>query len=98
MLAALDAAAGEPDAEAVRMMIAAVAILGAGRAAKFAAPEDERRVEQAALGEVGQQARDRQVGLIATTLRASGVVAVRIPRLARHEELHETNAAFDETP
>src|SRR5262249_44820602 len=43
-LPADDTAAGEPDAEAIRMMIAAVAILSAGRAAEFAAPEDERRI------------------------------------------------------
>ena len=45
-LAALDAAAGQPDAEAVGVVVAAVAALRAGRAAELAAPEDQRLVEQ----------------------------------------------------
>ena len=52
--AALNAAAGERDREAVRMMIAAVGLLGAGRAAEFGADDDERFVEQAALLEIAE--------------------------------------------
>src|SRR5439155_3547235 len=39
--AALDAAARQPDGKAERIMIAAVAALGHGRAAKFPAPQDQ---------------------------------------------------------
>ncbi len=42
-LAALDAAAGQPDAEPVGVMIAAVLVLGTRRTAELAAPEDQRR-------------------------------------------------------
>src|SRR5437762_2435215 len=44
--AALDAAAGQPGAEALRMMVAAVA-LGTRRAAELRAPDDDRLFEQA---------------------------------------------------
>ena len=46
--AGLHAAAGHPHREAVRIMIAPVAALRGGRAAKFPAPKHERIVEQAA--------------------------------------------------
>ena len=55
--AAFDAAAGHPDAEAVRMMVAAVAVLRAGRAAELGGPDDQRLVQQAALLEILQQRR-----------------------------------------
>ena len=52
--ARLDAAAGQPDGEAARMMVAAVVgrrelALAVDRAAEFAAPDDQRVVQQAAL-------------------------------------------------
>ena len=52
--AALDAAAGQPDAEAVVVVVAAVAPLARGRAAEFAAPEDQRVIEQTELLQVAQ--------------------------------------------
>ena len=56
--AAFDAAAGQPGAEALGMVIAAGAF-GAGRAAEFGAADDERLVQQSALLEVLEQAGDR---------------------------------------
>ena len=55
--AALDAAAGQPDREAARMVVAAVAVLGQfalriARAAELAAPDDQGIVEQAAAFQV----------------------------------------------
>ena len=52
--AALRAAAGHPHGEAARVMVAAVVLVGQAalrvdRAAEFAAPDDERVVEHAAL-------------------------------------------------
>ena len=41
-LAALDAAAGHPDGEAPRVVIAALALLVEGRASELSAPDDER--------------------------------------------------------
>src|SRR5262249_62287581 len=60
--AALDAAAGQPGAEALRVVVAAVA-LGARRAAELRAPDDQRVLEHAALLEVLEQAGDRLVHL-----------------------------------
>ena len=62
--AAFDAAAGHPHAEAARMMVAAVVCrgeraLGIDRAAKLAAPDDERVVQHPALLQVLQQGRHR---------------------------------------
>ena len=50
--AALDAAAGQPDREAVGVVVAAVAALRPGRAAELGRPDDQRLVEQAALLQV----------------------------------------------
>ena len=63
--AALDAAAGHPDGEAVRIVVAAglLACLRDRQPAELAAPDHQRLVEQAALVEVRQQAGDRLVGL-----------------------------------
>ena len=57
----LDAAAGHPHGEAARMVVAAVVVLrepalAVDGAAKLAAPDDERVVEQAALLEVLDEA------------------------------------------
>ena len=46
--AAFDAAAGQPDGEAKRVVIAAVGPLGEGRAAELAGPDDQRRLQQPA--------------------------------------------------
>src|SRR4029079_14843051 len=46
-LAAADATAGEPHGEGEIVMVAAFAALGFWRAAEFAAPENERGIEQA---------------------------------------------------
>ncbi len=59
--ARLDAAAGHPHRERLRMMVAAEAAAEAGlafdhrRAAEFAAPDHERVVEQAALLQILHQ-------------------------------------------
>ena len=58
----LDAAAGQPHREGIRVMVAAVgAPLHHRRAAEFAAPDDERVVQQAALLQVLDQ---RGAGLV----------------------------------
>ena len=59
---ALDAAAGQPGAEALRMMIAAVA-LRAGRTAKFRAPDHNRLIEQTTAFQILEQTGDRLVDL-----------------------------------
>ena len=57
--AALDAAAGHPDREAVDVVVAAVGALRAGRAAELGGEDHERLVEQAAPLQVLEQAGDR---------------------------------------
>ena len=68
--AGLHAAAGQPDGEAARMMVAAVVVgrelaLAVDRAAELAAPDDQRVVEQAALLQVLTSAARRLVGVAA---------------------------------
>src|SRR5262245_64813097 len=70
--AGLDAAAGQPDAERVLVVVAAdplraVAFLVHRRAAEFAAPDDQRAVEQTAPFQVPDQGSDRLIGLLAAT-------------------------------
>ena len=64
------AGTGEEDAEAARVMVASVVGLGeralrVDGAAKFAAPNDERVIEQAALFEVGEERGGGLVGVAA---------------------------------
>ena len=62
-LASLDAAAGHPHREADVVVVAPLAGLCLRRAAEFAAPEDERALEQPSTLQVLEQAGDRLVGL-----------------------------------
>src|SRR5262249_40225631 len=52
---AFDSAAGQPDRESERVMIATIRPLRARRAAELGGPDDQRLVEQAAAFEVFQQ-------------------------------------------
>src|SRR5262245_58878960 len=60
---ALDAAAGQPDAEAVRVVVPPVHPLADRQAPELAVPEDQSRVEETAALEVLDEARDRLVRL-----------------------------------
>src|SRR4051794_10159385 len=53
--AAAHAAAGHPGAEAGGIVVASIAALRKGRAAKLAGEKDERVLEQAALLEIGHE-------------------------------------------
>ena len=69
-LTAFDAAAGHPDREAARMVVAAVVVggqfpLGVDSAAEFAAPDDQRVLEQAALLQVLNQGGGGLIGVAA---------------------------------
>ena len=93
--ARLDAAAGQPHREGVGVMVAAVvAALHHRRAAEFAAPDDERVVEQPALLQIRDQRGAGLVGVLAVLLEILDEVAVLVPRLV--EELHEADAALDQ--
>src|SRR6185295_14830720 len=87
-LAAFDAAAGHPDAEAVWIVVAAVGAFAHGHAAEFAAPNDKGGVEEAAGFEVGEKSGDGEIaggakfGVvafdIAVAIPAVGVAAVEL--------------------
>ena len=57
--ALLDASTGQPDREAVGVMIASVGVFGTGGASELGTPDDQRFVEQASLFEVLEQTGDR---------------------------------------
>src|SRR4051812_5033814 len=61
-LAAADAAAGEPEAEALLVMVPPFAGLADRGAAEFATPHEEHAVQQAAALEVGEQGGGGLVG------------------------------------
>src|SRR5579875_3905993 len=93
----LDAAAGQKDSEAARMVIAAIILRRQGaltidRSAKLAAPDDERIVEQTALPQVRNQGSGRLIGVAALAGDLFGQVGMLIPTLV--EKLDETNAAL----
>src|SRR5439155_4183341 len=89
------------DREAEIVMVAALTALSLGRAAEFAAPEDERRVEQTALFEVGQQRGDRLIGFAGHSQMVFFDVAVRVPLLiagaAAGDDHAEPHAALHKT-
>ena len=100
--AALDAAAGQPGREAVRVVVAAVAALGTRRSAELRAPDDDRLVEQAAALQVVEQGRDRLIDLAAIARVIRFEPAVRVPgagpAVGAVEDLHEPDAALDQPP
>ena len=95
----LDAAAGAPDSETARVMIAAIvggrqlplAIIGA---AELATPEHQSVVEHAALLQVDDQGRTGLVGLATELADTARQAAMMVP--ARVIELNESNVALGE--
>src|SRR5439155_7992513 len=77
----LDAAAGEPVGEGVRVMVAAWlgALLGDRQPAEFAAPDEQRRFQETAGGPVRQQTAYRLVGFLGEGAMIAGTVAVPVP-------------------
>ena len=95
--ARLDAAAGHPDREAARVVVAAVVrggelALRVDRAAELAAPDDQRVVEQPALLQVLDQRGRGLVGVVALAADLVRQVAVLVP--AHVVELDEAHAAL----
>ena len=95
-------AARKPHREAVRVMVTAGALgeLGRRLTAKFAAPDDERLVEQPPALEVLEQTGDRQVGVPRMLRMVGDDVAVGVPVVvvvgAAGVDLNEPHPALDE--
>ena len=100
--AGLDAAAGQPDGEAVGVVVAAGAVLlGVGGAAELAAPPDERVLEQAAPLQVGEQAGDRPVdgaGVVGVLGQVRVLVPGRVGGVVAVGHLDEPDARLAEPP
>ena len=101
--AAFDAAAGEPDREAVRVVIAAGRVPWAtGVRPNSPRPDDERLSEQAARLQVFEQAGDRPVDGAGILLVALLEFVVLVPAVGRRDwrrsQLDETDAALDQSP
>src|SRR5207245_706454 len=77
--AAFESPAGQNDRETVRVMIAPVGALRAGRAAELCADDDKRLIQQAALLEVFDQRADRLIDLFAERRMSGFEAAVRVP-------------------
>src|SRR6185503_8756595 len=105
-VASLDAAAGEPGRETPVVVIAAIDAarvrtgrrqLDRRRAAEFAAPDDERVVEHAALLEVPEQGADRLIALPGEAAMIDLEVVVVVPRLPlAMPDLDEAHAFFEQ--
>src|SRR5262249_60378524 len=76
---ALDAAAGQPDREGLRVVVAALRTLRIRGPAEFPAPDDERILEQATRLEVGEQGGGRLIGGLAATAMVGLDVVVAVP-------------------
>ena len=90
--ARLDAAAGQPHGESVRVVVAAVvpAPLDHRRAAELATPDHQGVLEHPALLEVLDQPGARPVGVLAVLLEVLDEVAVLVPGFM--EDLDEPDA------
>ena len=99
-LAALDAAAGHPEAEGERMMVAAGDVAKPARFSPSGVrpnsddPDHQRRVEQAALLQVLEQRRHRLIGHAAVERQLLVEVAVMVPRGVI--QVDEAHAALDQ--
>ena len=96
-LAVFHAAAADHDRPASRPVIAARVLIDPRRAAELTHPDDRGRLEQPAVGQVGDQRRHALVELGEKPLRQRvEIVGVRVPAVER--DLDIGHAAFDEPP
>src|SRR6266478_1911485 len=101
-LAPFDASAGHPGAEAAWTVIAALAVLSGGSSAKFAGPNNEGLVQQAAALQVREQSGDGLIRLAAmkrVVLMDVGVgVPIFVVMTSAGIDFDEAHAAFDQAP
>src|SRR5688500_10739414 len=98
--APFDAAAGQPDREALGMMVAAVAPGGMRRATELAGPDDQCPVKEAAGLEVLDQPGDRLIGVegvfLVTLLQVAMLVPRAVRRARRASDFDESDARFNQ--
>src|SRR5262245_49476831 len=95
--AGFDAAAGQPDGEAARVMVPAIVIrrqgsLAINRSAELSTPDHQGIVEQAALLEIGDEGGGSLIGIAALAADLPGQVGVLVPTTV--EELNKADAAL----
>src|SRR4051812_38228604 len=102
-LAPLDAAAGHPDAEGVRMVVAAGdariltgPILAERRSAELRVPHDERVFQESATFQILQQRGDWLISHQAVMLQLRFQRTVMVPR--RMEDADDPDAPLDQSP
>ena len=100
-LATPGTAAGHPHREAARMVVAAVVLarhapLGIDRPPKLTAPDNERRVEEAAALQILDEAPASLVDVLALHRQPAGDVGVGVPVV--EIDLHEADAALHHAP
>ena len=77
--ASFEAAAGEPEGKPVRIVVAAIASLREGSAAKFSGPDDDGFIEQTALFKITKERGDGLINLTGHGAVAFFDVAVLVP-------------------
>src|SRR5688572_17062149 len=97
-IARLYAAAGEPDAEAVGVMVAAniLFVLNYGQTPHFAPPVDERGIQEAPPAKILHQRGRRTITLPAAQRQRFLDAAVVIPVLVTTGNLHEPHTPLDQ--
>ncbi len=92
--AGLGTAAGHPEGEALGIVVASVGFPAVGGAAEFAAPDDERVVEETAGAEVVEECGDGAVNGAAVAAKGGFEVLVLVP--SAMIDLDETDAGLGE--
>src|SRR5579875_2013563 len=93
-LSALDAAAGQHRGPARSPVIAARVVVDTGRAAEFAHPHDQRRIEHSPIFEVVHQCRPSRIENVAKSLDLLEILLVCVPAVER--DFDERHATFNE--
>ena len=105
-MAFLKSTASGPHAETERVMVAPDVVatvrpdrnLNHRQSSHFAAPVDERLIEQSALFKIGHQCGGRLIDFPTTVWKLRQDRRMMIPALAIVEDLHEAHTSFHESP
>ena len=97
--APFDACPGQPETVAPGIVIAPFALFAHRHSPEFAAPDDQRVVEQTAAAQIAQQAGDWFISPAAEIAVVFQDVNVRVPAVRRAGvKLNEPHAPFDHSP